>query len=303
MPSPLYIPEPVRAAIVSHIDAAVGRAIGGYLSGNEDEDTLTGQLGANLRTGRHVVNANGWTWSVEYTKFRGRGSGATEKFVGADGIFEIHVRHIEGEQRKALLFQAKNDWHQDTKLVEQALLLSTWREAAFVLNYTPTTIEAFRLDDVIRSGGDRSQAATTSTTLSQFLGGEFLLCRVGDLYLAYDARNRILTWQTMSGEFVSVPFSLRSRARIAITSPDWKRPNGPRRITKAEIHDHRMHADPEEILGVGRGASERQLSAARNALALTYHPDKFSFQDQLLQELLKRRMQETNQAFSSVKRK
>jgi len=302
MPSPLYIPEPVRTAITSHIDAAIKKAISGYLSGNEDEDTLTGQLGASLRIGNQVVDSNGWAWSIDYRKFRGRGPGATEKYVGADGIFEIRVRHIEGEQRKALLFQAKNDWNDDPKLVEQALLLSTWREAAFVLNYTPTAIEAFRLDNVISSGGNRSKA-TAHMSLAQFLGGEFLLCRVGDLYLAYDASNRILTWQNMNGEFVSVQFSLRSRIRIAITSPDWKRPSGPRRITKAEIHDHRMHADPEEILGVGRGASARQISAARNNLALTYHPDKFAFQDQLLQELLKRRMQETNQAYSSVKKK
>jgi hypothetical protein len=54
----------------------------------------------------------------------GRGSGATETLVGADGILEVRVRHIEGEQRKALLFQAKNDWHNDPKLAKQALLLT-----------------------------------------------------------------------------------------------------------------------------------------------------------------------------------
>jgi hypothetical protein len=34
--------------------------------------------------------ADGWTWSIDYTKFRGRGPGAAEKALGADGILEMH---------------------------------------------------------------------------------------------------------------------------------------------------------------------------------------------------------------------
>lgn len=299
MPSPLYIPEYVQKAIASHLNAAIEKAVDGYMSAREDEDTLTGHLGASLRT-KHS-NVDGWTWSLDYTKLRGRGPRATEKLVGADGIFEMRVRHVEGEQRKAVLFQAKNYWTHDQKLVEQSLLLSTWREAAFVLNYTPTEIEAFGLDDVIRSQGNRSRARAP-IALSRFLTDEFLACRVGDLHLEYDPRNRILTWQNMSGEFVSIHFSVRSRIRLSVTSRDWRKPNGPKRIKRHEIHDHRMRADPEEVLSVERGASAKQILAARNALALTYHPDKFAFQDQLLEELLKRRMQETNHAYSEVKK-
>jgi hypothetical protein len=51
VPRAIYIPDAVRHAITANIDAAITKAKSGYLSENGDEDTFTGQLGANLRTG------------------------------------------------------------------------------------------------------------------------------------------------------------------------------------------------------------------------------------------------------------
>jgi hypothetical protein len=68
--------------------------IAAHESGQEDEDTLTGHVGFALRTRqpkRVVVNRDGrretWTWAMGYHKVRGRGPNATERRVGADGIF------------------------------------------------------------------------------------------------------------------------------------------------------------------------------------------------------------------------
>lgn len=49
----LYIPAQVLDAISTHLSTAVEKAIQGFWSANEDEDTLTGHLGACLRTGTH----------------------------------------------------------------------------------------------------------------------------------------------------------------------------------------------------------------------------------------------------------
>jgi hypothetical protein len=134
MAQPIYIPSHVKEAIVRHVDKAISKAVAAYGSAAEDEDALTGQLGFALRTSRRV--ADGWTWPIDYAKLRGRGPDAAEKALGADGILEMHVHTAEGVQRKAALFQAKKAWKSDGKLLEQALLLSNWREAAFVLNFT-----------------------------------------------------------------------------------------------------------------------------------------------------------------------
>ncbi|HEV7949996.1 MAG TPA: hypothetical protein VGP24_09540, partial [Glaciihabitans sp.] len=82
MPRQLYIPAKVLDQISEHISSAVDRAVAGFWSGNEDEDTLTGDLGACLRTGSHTVEviqdeiSGPWKWSMTYSKFRGRGKGA-----------------------------------------------------------------------------------------------------------------------------------------------------------------------------------------------------------------------------------
>src|ERR1700730_16724366 len=84
MRRPLYIPEEVKRDIRNHIVTAVTDAIGGFESASEDEDTLTGHLGATLRSPTRVVNVledqltGRWRWSLTYTKFRGKGPSATE---------------------------------------------------------------------------------------------------------------------------------------------------------------------------------------------------------------------------------
>lgn len=296
MAQPIYIPGHVKQAIVQHIDKAISKAVAAYGSAAEEEDALTGQLGFALRTSERM--ADGWTWSIDYTKFRGRGPGATEKALGADGILEMRVQTVEGEQRKAALFQAKNAWKSDGKLLEQALLLSNWREAAFVLNFTPTAIETFAIDDVVRSRGLRSRVTRTHS-FTQFIADTFFPCTVGNPDLVYDQERKVLIWLADTGDRVGVPFAVRSRIRV--NAKEWRRL--PRMIAVNELNEYRMFADPSDILAVSATPSADDIKKAKQSLALTYHPDKFHDLDALYREIAKRRMQEVNAAAERARKK
>jgi hypothetical protein len=307
----LYIPQPVLHAIATHIEQAIPRAVDGYLSAHEDEDTLTGHLGATLRTNTHTIivqdqeqGSGEWKWRIDYTKFRGRGAHAAENYLGADGIFELKLLRGATEQTKSLLFQAKKEWRSDPTLLKQAIRLTTWREAAFILNYTPQNFEAIRLDDAIASRGDRS-AVKQATPLSSFLSEQFLPCLVGDTDLRYNAALHRLSWRTMSNEQVATDFTVGHRIRFDIKAPISRTAivSNPKMVNWGKIHDHRMKAEYEDILGVSLAASEKEKTQARNTLALAYHPDRFNLNDELLNQLLKKRTQETNEAYTQLKKK
>jgi len=121
-------------------------------------------------------------------------------------------------ERKTVLFQCKKEWHHDALLLSQCIKLSTWREAAFVLNYTPQSFDAFALDDVIRSRG-KKEANIGSKLLSQVLGHDFPDCVIGDTDLFYDATAKKLIWRAAKGEIVSTSFTVGHRVRVEVTTP------------------------------------------------------------------------------------
>jgi hypothetical protein len=302
MREPIYIPEEVKESIAAHVQISVERAREGFLSAAEDEDALTGHLGGVLRTGLRTVRvANDeirgeWKWSINYVKFRGRGKNATEKILGADGIFFLTVDRGYREETKALLFQAKKDWDEDKLLLQQSVRLSTWREAAIVVNYTAERYEAFNLDDVIRAHGKRSPG-TVARDMAETLGRDFPDCLVGDTSLFYDAGRRRLIWRTLSGEIVATDFTLGHKISLKIQAPKrGTREKVDRIVPQEEVHHHRLRATEEEILSLSTVAAPGDLRAKYNKLALAYHPDKFSELDELDRAILTRRMQELNAA-------
>lgn len=214
----LYIPKEVIQAVAEHIKSAVPKAVEGYWSANEDEDVLTGHLGACLKIGKQKVQVTEiqterlgeWTWSLDYFKFRGRGKNATENILGADGLFELKLNLGNRSEKKSLLFQAKKDWDNDPSLVVQCIKLSTWREAAFILNYTETAFEAFSIDTVLRAQGNKSKSYHNKA-LADFLGKDFLECLVGDINMSYDPKARKLRWRAMTGEVVATVFDIKHR--------------------------------------------------------------------------------------------
>jgi hypothetical protein len=291
-----------------HIQVAVTRAVEGYWSANEDEDVLTGHLGACLKIGSQKVqitqkesqNTGEWSWSIDYYKFRGRGKNATEHILGADGLFELRLQSGERTELKSLLFQAKKDWSTSPELIDQCIKLSTWREAAFVLNYSPSAFEAFLLDDVLRLRGLKPPDSNTHA-LGEFLAKDFLECLIGDTELSYDPKARRLIWRSLSGEIVSTIFKVKHRIRANVKAPPFPGYGRlGRQISNSEIYDYRMEASDEDILSLGSEYSKKELKTARNNLALAYHTDHYNDADELIQQILTRRMQEVNQAYERV---
>jgi hypothetical protein len=300
----------VKDSIASHVSASLKAAVAGYLSANEDEDTLTGDLGACLRIGSQRVTVDDfeiegtWTWSLTYYKFRGRGKKATESFLGADGIFELSVQlNDENEEKKSLLFQAKNDWNNsDRNLLKECIKLSNWREAAFVLNYTPHEYEAFSIDEVLKTRAKRT-AAGEGTSLSSFLNKKFVECLIGNTELQYEARSRKLIWRAASGEMVETRFTIPHRFAINIKPPKRHRSLRYREILNADVHSYRMSTEDEDVLSLRNDHTAEELNRARKRLAQIYHPDNYSDLDSLFQEIMIKRMQQVNHSHDVLKAK
>ncbi|MDR6563197.1 MULTISPECIES: J domain-containing protein [unclassified Arcicella] len=310
----LFIPEEVKEDIRKHLSERYPIALDGYNSANEEEDTLTGDLGATLRIKNQKVFVEKgqkelpgyWKWSIDYHKFRGRGPGATENKLGADGIFELKLIVGTQVEKKSLMFQSKiNLTNNDPKLINETIKLTTWREASFILNFTSTEFEAIDLDSIIATRGRRTNNMNV-IPLDKFIGHNFLDCIVGDVDLKYDAISRKLTWRTTSGQFVATKFSIPQRISINITAP-----NNPfdhdlrfeKEILHDEIHNYRMDASEEEILSLNDNYTENEIKEARTSKALIYHSDRFSLGDSFLDSIMNRRMQEINSAYESLKRK
>ncbi|MFC5743582.1 J domain-containing protein [Dyella tabacisoli] len=303
----IYIPAQVIDDISRHIQSAVRRATEGFWSANEDEDTLTGHLGACLKTGTHTVNvvqdevSGPWKWSFDYSKFRGRGASATESHLGADGIFELNMDWGYRAEKKSLLFQSKTEWSDSPELVEQSMLLSTWREAAIAIDYKPGGFEAFSIDSVLASRGIRSDAGD-GIPLQDALGDYFIKCKVGSTDLSYDARSRRLYWRDTNGLRVGVQFSVPHRMRLKVQAP-VRGQFVDKEILPAEIHQHRMEVAPEEMLMPVLSSATKKPKEMKRALAKTYHPDRYDAYEQLFRDLANRRMQEINAAADELKKR
>jgi len=306
----LYIPKKVIESISSHVDQSIDQAIEGFWSANEDEDTLTGHLGACLRTGSHRVEVEReqkeeifgtWRWSIDYAKFRGRGRQSTESVIGADGILELKLEFGQRTDTKSMLFQSKLDWSNDADLVNQSLLLSTWREAAIIINYTPTSFEVFSIDDVISSRGNKSEAKN-DIDLKNAINEFFLQCEIGNTDLTYDARSRRLAWRSDTGIIVATQFSIPNRIRVNVKAPKYSDDfRYDKMISLQEIHTHRMQVDYEEIFYPLLSHQKVEPKKQKKVMSLSYHPDRFSAYDNLFQDIANKRMQEINSAFEKIK--
>lgn len=302
----LSIPYEVKNSIKKHLKERCEIALEGYESANEEEDTLTGDLGATLRIKNQKVevkeaklsNQGTWNWSITYNKFRGRGPSATENVLGADGIFELTLNIGNVIEKKSIMFQSKKDWEFDPNILVQSIKLSNWREAAFVLNFTSNIYQAFDLDTVIAAKGNKPPAEN-SNSLETFLGRDFLDCIVGDVNLSYDSKLRKLRWLTMNEEFVVTKFSIPHKIALKITAPNTE--GNDKTIQNSEVFNHRMKATPEELLSLEYGYTEAELRKARIKAAKSFHLDTTNVKDDLLVQLHNMRMQEFNNAFDELK--
>ena len=213
-----YVPPLVLTEIGHHLRDASLSAEQGWESARADEDTLTGDLGASLRVGWRSVN-NGvdeFQWRIKYSKFRGRGEGAEESVLGADGIFQIEIEDVvSGALRtKGLLFQAKKHTNRDRKeLLKQTDAMNDLVPGgACVIEYGPTSYQAFNATSVLHEDGVR----TGRDRLGDYLAGQFLPCLVGKWGLYYEVNRNVLVLPDASHGYQRVRARLKHSFRIEV---------------------------------------------------------------------------------------
>lgn len=208
--------EPLRHAIAHHLILSGREAEDGFPSGEEDEDTLTGDLFRALRRrwSRSIaVGIDVWRWRITTRKFRGRGELATESLIGADGIVQVEVSASGSTvARKGFLFQAKKRWHsRDQRLLAQVQLMERHAPGgSAVFDYTPEGYYATSGLRVLTADGRPS--GSEATRLGEFLASEFLECTVGRRDTYYEWEHRALV---LAGERHD-PFRLSPQFLLAV---------------------------------------------------------------------------------------
>ncbi len=195
---PLNLPNEVIASIQQSYLRGVAAAEKGYIYAQEDEDVVTGALGQALLAEDQVVVADNavYVWRTTYQKFRGRGKNATEKILGADGIFQLEVLSSETGIlfRKGVLFQAKNRWQgKDAKLKEQADLLTLPEGIGIIIDYSDAGFVTCSATAASKANGDRRNLPHDELEgLSETLSNQFLYCHKGLENVFYEPETRTL---------------------------------------------------------------------------------------------------------------
>jgi hypothetical protein len=187
-----FVPETLLDLIRDRIKAGVVDAEALFDDGEEDEDTLTGALGAKIATPGKLVFREGdaiWSYEIRSKKIRGRGSNAPEKDLGADGIFQVSVSHgVEQVFSKGLPFQAKiRGGYNNVTVRGQARDLFRTSGTGVVVRYSENGYEAIDVRKLISGEGARARVGRGSAKkLTAVLGDDFLDCSVGRPGLFYD---------------------------------------------------------------------------------------------------------------------
>lgn len=185
-----FLPFEIYKELERHIIDNCKKAQLGYSSAEDDEDTLTGDLFARLQIKEWSgININSfldsWKWKIDYKKFRGRGPDALEKYLGADGIFQIEVHDENTTFKKAILFQAKKGAYRKNKdLKEQLSKIEKFNQSSSaVFVYSPNGYVAV-------TGNEYLGENYKEHKLCKYLSSLFLNCHVGVKNLFYDFEER-----------------------------------------------------------------------------------------------------------------
>jgi hypothetical protein len=210
----------VIAKIGEQMRDAARAAQENYESYMADEDTVTGALGGtfdHIVRGTFVVNGTRWSWRTRTKKLRGRGPGADEKEIGADGLFEIEVQDANGVilARKSLPFQAKNDRRGSrARLAEQARKIAALPGGGCVVDYSRDGYTAVNAQTVADQDG--AWPMSPATPLGDYLAQDFLPCRVGSRDLYYDAGRHLLIYTPPGGGMQALPLLVGERIRTTV---------------------------------------------------------------------------------------
>ncbi len=217
------LPANVIADLTAALKSGVERGQEGWPAAKDEEDTLTGHLCAMLQGsgGLWEPNAGGWKWTITYKKFRSKATGAPEKLLGADGIFQIEVRDsVNGEvERKGLLFQAKKGWHQrDGFLRDQVSRMEDVApNGSAVFDYREDGFSAVSGHRVLAvDANPRDLGSDDRIWLGEFLVDRFLFCKVGLRGLYWEHTRGILTLPGLPRKPSAVYARIRHFVRIDV---------------------------------------------------------------------------------------
>lgn len=183
--------------IIDHLSdryiAGVANAESSFADSSADEDSVTGALGQAISMSPVYFSSPQGEFAVRiyYKKIRGRGPGAPEKALGADGIFQISVTDKTGKviRQKGLPFQSKVNWTgTDGKLARQALEMERMTDGGLVIDYSTNGYKACPSKAVVLSQGNRKvlDEEQKMRPLGQILGHDFLDCSIGVKGLYFD---------------------------------------------------------------------------------------------------------------------
>jgi len=171
------VPRLVVQDIQNHLIQTSRIGEEGWAHANQDEDTLTGDYFGRLRTG--LIRNGNWKWRIKYNKFRGRGHGAYEKTVGADGIITVEIEKNGIRETKSIIFQAKKE--NNRHIMDQLEKMQrTLPQGNMILIFTERGYFAV-------TGSDYSNDMNIEQRAGQYLAMVFLECINGQWGVDYDA--------------------------------------------------------------------------------------------------------------------
>jgi len=130
-----------------------------------------------------------FSFKIESYKIRGRGKGAPEKALGADGIMQVSVNK-DGHKvfSKGLPFQAKKfGGFQNEKVINQATDLLKTTKTGVVIRYSDkgyTAMDVRKLMNLRKPDG--GWARYSPPKLATVFGDSFLDCEIGRVGLTFD---------------------------------------------------------------------------------------------------------------------
>ena len=216
------LPDEVISDISEHLIDGCAHGEEGWESGEDEEDTLTGDLGGSLRRKWTTVSTQSgdWKWRMTYKKFRGRGKGAEEKHIGADGIVEIEIEKANGEgETKGILFQSKKVTSKGKeKLLEQLRDMEELvPKGSALIEFGPKEYKGFESTEVITADGKIGTIDNNGNNrLGSFLAEKFLPCEVGARGLYYEAPRKTLIIPNQTKGFTRIKAKLKHRFRIEV---------------------------------------------------------------------------------------
>jgi hypothetical protein len=210
----------VFLGIAAHLRRASTRGEEGFDQAENDEDTITGDFLSSLRT-NWKSGDGAWRWRVTYKKFKGRGRGAEEKELGADGIVQVEFddRHRGRVVNKGLFFQAKKVGNRGRQeLLEQVRKMERLvPSGCAVFEYGPAEYRAFDGSHVIEHDGRlRSIQTETNNQIGDYLADRFLPCETGVRGCFFEAHSRTLVFPDATNGVQRLKAKLKHRLKIEV---------------------------------------------------------------------------------------